>query len=250
MQHLRIYALRGEKYGNGYLISDAHFLPNGNLHDILISFDGEEREKMTVAVDNKIVSKLDIKDKLEGATEFYLNYDDGQCFEDDKSVTDAAEPRRFVRRRNQLTPEHTLGQGLQQLRNYAMWATKHENGYLISEAHFLPNGNLHDIVINFNGEERTNMSVAIDNNIVIELDIRDKLEGTTELYLNNGLVIDFQWELLNTVKHFGFYTKSSSHIRATGNTSNNSSGNGQPASNEDEFEDRRYNCWLDVYAAE
>ncbi|KAI0497962.1 hypothetical protein KFK09_021203 [Dendrobium nobile] len=156
-------------------------------------------------------------------------------------------------RRNELVPENTSGQLFQPLSYYALRAVKYGNGYLISEAHFLPNGKLHDIVISFDSEERTKMMVAIDNKIVSELDIKDELEGTAELYLNdpqylrNGIVVDFKWKLSPEPKSFGFYTKASSRKMATSSSSNNNDDNVEP---EQENEVESYVCGLHVYPIE
>ncbi|KAH0454942.1 hypothetical protein IEQ34_016866 [Dendrobium chrysotoxum] len=173
-----------------------------------------------------------------------------------RSDIDAVEPSRLAQHPNQLVPERTLGQDMRHLRTYAMRGKKHGNGYLISEAHFLPNGNLHDIVISFDGEERTKMMVAIDNKIVSELNIKDELEGTIELYLNDGqylndgLVIVFIWDLSLTTKRFKFLTKPLSHKTATDSSSYNNGDNSVPDFNEVEFQGKGYICWLNVYAAE
>ncbi|PKU63959.1 hypothetical protein MA16_Dca021588 [Dendrobium catenatum] len=307
-QHMRLYWLRGKKHGNGYLFSEAHFLPNGNLRDIVISFDGEERTKMMVAIDNKIISVLDIKDKLEGNTELNLNnaqylsdrlvvnfkwdlsgetkffrfytkplpdkkaeatgsisnnnVDNEQLgfiedeFEGERSDTDALEPSHTVRRPSQLVPERTFGQDLQHSRFYAMRAEKHGNGYLISEAHFLPNGKLYDIFISFDGDERRKMMVTIDNKMVSELDIKDKLKGSIELYFNDGqylkdkLVIVFKWDLSRGNKQFQFFTKPISHKTTTDSSSYNNGDNDHSDFDEEGLDSKCYACRLYVYTAE
>ncbi|PKU63958.1 hypothetical protein MA16_Dca021587 [Dendrobium catenatum] len=137
-----------------------------------------------------------------------------------------------------------------------MRAKKHGNGYLISEAHFLPNGKLYDIFISFDGEERRKMMVAIDNQIVSELDVKDKHEGSIELYLNDGqylkdrLVIVFKWDLSRIRKRFKFFTKPISHKITTTGSSYNNGDNDHSDFEEEGFDGERYACRLYAYAAE
>ncbi|KAH0455090.1 hypothetical protein IEQ34_017014 [Dendrobium chrysotoxum] len=155
-----------------------------------------------------------------------------------------------------VEPERTSGQFFQHLRQYWLRGKKHGNSYLISEAHFLPKGNLYDIAISFDGEERAKMIVAIDNKIVSVLNIKDKLEGTTELYLNNAqylsdrLVIIFNWNLSGETKFFRFYTKPLPRKTATGSNSYNNGDNEELDFVEEEFEGEWYICRLNAYVVE
>ncbi|KAH0454362.1 hypothetical protein IEQ34_016286 [Dendrobium chrysotoxum] len=116
-------------------------------------------------------------------------------------------PRRLVRR-SKKTPKRSSGETSDKSNEQVLWAKKYPNSYSVSDARFLTDGDPHSIVISFEGEERTQMKLMIDDEMVYEVETKETLRGKLELTnTSDGMVVDFFWDLVEIPKKFSFYTR-------------------------------------------
>lgn len=87
----------------------------------------------------------------------------------------------------------------------AIYARMRENVLYVKEIRFLPDGELHSVIIRFNNS-RTEMTLKIDGAAIDKVENIEENQGNVELNIE-GLVVDFVWDFVHFPMRFSFYTR-------------------------------------------